>query len=210
MKKMLELKNITKKFGCIEVIKETNLTIEEKDIIGIIGRNGSGKTVLLKIISGLYAPTTGSIEFFGDVTNNNIGVLIDTGFLPNKTGIQNLELISNLCQNVTKKDCYNLLELVGLDPFSIIKYRNYSTGMKQRLALAQSIMDNPKFIILDEPFNGIDKETVKKFRELISYLREKGKTIIITSHYQEDINLLCDKVYEMDKGILIEVLDEKE
>lgn len=205
MSKIVELSNISKKFDNNYIIKDINCSIEENTIVGIVGRNGSGKTVLLKIIAGLYIPTTGNVYFNDGLSKKEMGILIDTGFLPNKTGLQNLELIASLNNKVSKSECFHLMNLVGLDPFSKLKYKNYSMGMKQRLALAQSIMENPRFIILDEPFNGIDNDTVKEFRTLISNLKRNGKTIIITSHYQEDITLLCDKVYKMDKGKLEEI-----
>jgi ABC-2 type transport system ATP-binding protein len=204
MAKVLETHNITKKFGVTQVLKQVNFAIYRGEIVGIIGRNGSGKTVLLKILAGLYYPSTGKIKLVEDI-ENKIGVLIDTGFLPNKTGLQNLLIIASLCKDITKKRCYQLLETVGLDPFNKNRYKNYSNGMKQRLALAYVLMEDPELLLLDEPFSGIDKESVVVFRNLLLSLKKNGKTILLTSHYQEDINLLCDRVFEMDNGTLVEV-----
>jgi len=201
MANILEVQKVDKLFDDKQILKNVNLTISKGEIVGIIGRNGSGKTVLLKIISGLYYPSKGKIKFYNNI-DKKMGVFIDVGFLPNKTGLQNLLIISNLCKDVSKEKCFRLMEEVGLDPFNKNPYKNYSTGMKQRLALAYSLMEDPEFLILDEPFSGIDKESVKEFRNLLLKLKKAGKTILITSHHQEDINLLCDKVFQMDNGIL--------
>ena len=133
---------------------------------------------------------------------NDFGFLIDTGFMENKTGFQNLYNISLIKNVITKNDIYNVMNYVGLDPFNKIKYQKYSTGMKQKLKIAQAIMENPKVIVLDEPFNGLDKSSVLYFRNELKKMKQKGTTIIITSHYQEDIDDLCDSVYEMDGGTL--------
>ncbi len=208
MKYIIELKNIDKKFGNYHVVKNISLQIENNSIVGLIGRNGSGKTVLLKIISGLYRQDSGEVYINGKKRNitdpfpKNMGILIDTGFLPNITGIKNLIMLSKLQKNVSKQECFQLMQKVGLNPFDKKKYIKYSTGMKQRLKLAQSLLGNPDILILDEPFNGIDKESVLEFRSLLKQLHEEGKTIIITSHHHEDIEFLCNEVYEMEKGIL--------
>lgn len=215
MRKIIEVKNISKKFNDKLVVSNVNLTINDNDIVGIIGRNGSGKTVLLKIICGLYIPTEGRTYINGDeVTTDKVyeslGVLIDVGFLNNETGHKNLKLLSNLVEQADEGKIFDTLKKVGLDPCDKTKYKNYSTGMKQKLKFAQAILFNPEIIILDEPFNGLDKDTVKLFRNIIKQYKEDGKTILLTSHYQEDIDLLCDKVYEMENGVLKEVISNEE
>lgn len=200
---IIKVKNLTKKFDEKVVLNDVNLNIEKGTITGIIGRNGSGKTVLLKIIAGLYIPTSGSVEIMQNLKiQNDFGFLIDTVFMENKTGFQNLYNISLIKNVITKNDIYNVMNYVGLDPFNKIKYQKYSTGMKQKLKIAQAIMENPKVIVLDEPFNGLDKSSVLYFRNELKKMKQKGTTIIITSHYQEDIDDLCDSVYEMDGGTL--------
>lgn len=197
--------NLSKEFNGNQVVKNVNLNIEEGSIVGIIGRNGSGKTVLLKMIAKLYFPTSGTIEYDENLNiNNDFGFLIDVGFLENETGLENLKILSLLKNKINEYDLIEIMKYVKLDPFSKIKYKNYSTGMKQKLKLAQALMERPSVLILDEPFNGLDKESVDYFRKILKELNNKGITIIITSHYQEDIDLLCDKVYEMSNGELNE------
>lgn len=211
MKSIIDIKNVSKKFKDVEILKNINFKIYDNEIIGLIGRNGSGKTVLLKIIAGLYSQDSGEIIFDEDIdVKKDLGIMIETGFLPNQTGLKNLELIASLRNLITKKDCYNILFSVGLDPFSNTKYKYFSTGMKQRMALAQAIMEDPKIIILDEPFNGIDEVSINQFRELLLSLKSNGKTLIITSHNQEDIELLCDRVFKMENSSIKEVKYDKE
>ena len=198
----LSTKNLTKTFNDKEVVKNVSFEIEEQTITGIIGRNGCGKTVLLKMLAGLYIPTSGSINYHGFEVIKDYGVLIDTGFLDNESGFNNLKLLAILKNELNDDQIKEIMNYVKLDPYNKTKYKNYSTGMKQKLKLAQAIMENPQILILDEPFNGLDKESVKFFREKMKELKNAGKTIILTSHYEEDIKALCDKVYEMEDGEL--------
>lgn len=202
-KTIISIKNLCKRFNQQVVLDDINLNIYKGEITGIIGRNGSGKTVLLKIIAGLYFESSGTIVYDNEeLLKEQMGVLIDTGFLDNETGMQNLIILAELRNIVDKKDIYDILSLVGLQPECKTKYKNYSTGMKQKLKIAQAIMERPKFLILDEPFNGLDKKSVEYFRRKFKEMKEEGTTIIITSHYQEDIDELCDRVYEMVDGKL--------
>ena len=200
---LITIKKLTKKFKDREVLKNIDLTVNEGIILGIIGRNGSGKTVLLKIISGLYFKTSGEIEYNPKYNiYEDYGFLIDVGFLDNETGFNNLKILSLLKNKIKDNDIIDILKYVGLDPYDKTKYKNYSTGMKQKLKIAQTLMEKTKVIILDEPFNGLDKKSVDFFRSEFLKLKETGVTIIITSHYQEDIDKLCDVVYEMVDGEL--------
>lgn len=206
---IITIKKLTKSFKNREILKNINLTINEGTIVGIIGRNGSGKTVLLKIISGLYFETTGEIIRNSKYNiYSDYGFLIDVGFLDNETGFNNLKILSLLKNRISDNDIIDILKYVGLNPYDKTKYKNYSTGMKQKLKIAQALMEKPKVIILDEPFNGLDKKSVDFFRNEFIKLKNSGATIIITSHYQEDIDKLCDLVYEMVDGELKK--DEKE
>lgn len=202
-KYIISTKNLTKQYGEKNVVNNVNLNIEKGKITGIIGRNGSGKTVLLKMLVQLYYPSSGEITYINgiDVTND-FGVLIDTGFLENETGFKNLYVLSSLKGKIKKNEIYDIMNYVKLDPWSKTKYKNYSTGMKQKLKLAQALMEKPRVLILDEPFNGLDQESVSYFREELLKLKQKGVTIIITSHFWEDIEKLCDIVYEMKDGVL--------
>lgn len=200
---IIEVKNLYKKFNNNVVLDNVNLKIEKGTIVGIIGRNGSGKTVLLKNIAHLYFPTKGEVIIDKNLSiYDDFGFLIDTGFLDYETGFKNLYNLALIKKQIMKKDIYDIMNYVGLDPFNKTKYKNYSTGMKQKLKIAQALMEKPKVLILDEPFNGLDKESVQYFRQEFLKLKDQGVTIIITSHYQEDIDALCDKVYEMNKGVL--------
>ncbi len=202
-KAIIYTKNLSKKFNNNEVLNNINISFNKEKITGIIGYNGSGKTVLLKIIVGLYKPTSGEVVIDDKLTiYDDFGVLIDTGFIEYESGFKNLKLISLLKNKIKDKDIYDIMRFVKLDPFNKTKYKNYSTGMKQKLKIAQALMEKPKVLVLDEPFNGLDKESVLYFRKVLLDLKEKGTTIIITSHYEEDIKTLCDYVYEINKGEL--------
>lgn len=208
---IIEVKNVTKKFDDKIIVDSLTLNVKQGETIGIVGRNGSGKTVLLKMICGLYIPTSGNITINSNKSNaEKLGVLIDSNFLSDETGFYNLKLLSQLGVKIKEDKIYEILNLVGLDPYNKTKYKNYSTGMKQRLKLANALMYDSEILILDEPFNGLDKDSVNHFRNIILQYKKQKKTILLTSHNYEDIKLLCDKIYEMDKGILKEVDDYEE
>lgn len=208
---IITIKGLSKSFKNKQVLDNIDLIIDENKIIGIIGRNGSGKTVLLKIIAGLYFKDTGNIEYNEKYTiNNDYGILIDSGFLDNDTGFENLKNLALLRNKITDNDIIGVIKWVGLDPYDKTKYKNYSTGMKQKLKIAQAVMEKPKVLILDEPFNGLDQNSVDYFRNEIIKFKKEGLTIIITSHYKEDIEKLCDIVYEMNEGkIKLYEIDKK-
>ena len=211
----IELIHVTKKFGQELVLKEVNLTLEQGRVYGIVGNNGSGKTVLMKCICGFLIPTTGLIQVFGSSIGQDVdfpeslGVIIETpGFLTNLTGRKNLEILAGMRRKIGPAEIQQVLEKVGLDPALKKPVANYSLGMRQRLGIAQAIMEDPKLLILDEPFNGLDKHGVGEIRKLLLELKEEGKTILLASHNEEDIRILCDEVYEMDGGVLQKCEDE--
>lgn len=211
----IELIHVTKKFGQELVLKEVNLTLEQGRVYGIVGNNGSGKTVLMKCICGFLIPTTGLIQVFGSSIGQDVdfpeslGVIIETpGFLTNLTGRKNLEILAGMRRKIGPVEIQQVLEKVGLDPALKKPVANYSLGMRQRLGIAQAIMEDPKLLILDEPFNGLDKHGVGEIRKLLLELKEEGKTILLASHNEEDIRILCDEVYEMDGGVLRKCEDE--
>lgn len=211
----IELIHVTKKFGQELVLKEVNLTLEQGRVYGIVGNNGSGKTVLMKCICGFLIPTTGMIQVFGSSIGQDVdfpeslGVIIETpGFLTNLTGWKNLEILAGMRRKIGPAEIQQVLEKVGLDPALKKPVANYSLGMRQRLGIAQAIMEDPKLLILDEPFNGLDKHGVGEIRRLLLELKEEGKTILLASHNEEDIRILCDEVYEMDGGVLRKCEDE--
>lgn len=206
---MIKIENISKTFHNETILKDINLAVEKGDICGIVGRNGSGKSVLFKLIAGIYYPTQGCICIDGVAQKKgefakNLGVILDcTGFLPSYSAFDNLKMIASINQKVSNQEIKELLRLVGLDPNSKKHVKKFSTGMKQRLAFAQAIMEKPELLLLDEPMNGLDKDGVELMRSLILDINKKyGTTILITSHIKEDIFLLCRSVYELENGSL--------
>ncbi|MGX4667947.1 ABC transporter ATP-binding protein [Cerasibacillus sp. JNUCC 74] len=203
---IIELKNVNKGYNGISLFKSVNLNIHEGMIYGFVGPNGSGKSVLFKMICGFVFPDQGLIYVNGkelDKGKNrfpqNIGLIIDRpGFIANKTGFDNLKNLSIIKNKITDKEIITTMEMVGLQPEAKQKVKNYSLGMKQKLAFAQAIMEDQDILVLDEPFNGLDEDSVVKTRAILKTLKEKGKTILLTSHNREDINILCDKVFKIN------------
>ena len=203
----VKLRNVTKRFKETTAVEGVTVSFETGKIYGIIGRNGSGKTVLFKCICGLLAVTDGEINVLGQNVGDGlhvpkgVGAIIENpGFLPNASGYRNLYYLASLSGKTDREKIRDTISLVGLDPDSKKYVGNYSLGMRQRLGLAQAIMEDPELLILDEPMNGLDNQGVQDMRTLLKELRAKGKTIILASHSQEDIAVLCDTVYQMDAG----------
>ena len=190
-----------------------NITVnfQKGKIYGLVGRNGSGKTVLLKCICGFIKPSQGQIIINENKKYSDFGIMFEhAGFLPNYSGYNNLKMLAMIQNKISKDDIIKVMNLVGLDPKSSKKVVKYSLGMKQRLGIAQSIMENQDIIILDEPTNGLDNESVIQIRKIIMELKEKDKLVIISSHFKEDIDLLCDEVMELDKGKMIKYIKKSE
>ena len=212
MEYAVTVKNLTKKFKDVTVLSNITIEFEKGKIHGLIGRNGSGKTMLMKCICGLVPYKIGEITVNGKVVGReidipeNIGVIIETpGFLPNYSGLNNLKFLAKISGKIGNDEIINAIKSVGLDPNDKKKVGKYSLGMRQRLGLAQAIMENPDILILDEPMNGLDKDGVQDMRQYLLDLKSQGKTILIASHSAEDIDVLCDTVCEMDKGKLIKI-----
>lgn len=208
--KAIQVLHLNKSFGSEAVLKNVNLSLEKGQIHGIIGRNGSGKTVLMKCICGFLRPTTGTIKVFDKAIGQdcdfapNTGMLIETpGFLPHETGLNNLLWLARLGKGATKERVRSLIEMVGLDPALRKPVSQYSLGMRQRLGIAQALLEDPSLLILDEPMNGLDKNGVRSIRDLLLSLKAQGKTIVLASHFAQDIDELCDTVCEMDQGVLM-------
>ena len=209
MEKVIEVLNISKKFGSQEVLKNVNLACEPGKIYGFVGYNGSGKTVLFKCICGLLRVDTGKVLVRGKVMGEELiqdaGIIIEhPAFLMNLSGRKNLELLYMLNHKRDRQKIRQVMEQVGLDADSRKKVRNYSLGMRQRLAIAQAIMEDPGILVLDEPMNGMDKQGICEVREMLLDLKREGKVILLASHNREDIEILCDEVYEMEHGQLKE------
>ena len=206
----IKVDNAVKKFDKYTILDHVNITCNKGEICGIVGRNGSGKTVLFKSICGFVKLNEGTITVNGKVMGKDrrvlkkAGIIIEEpGFLRNKSGMKNLEYLYMINNKRDKKYLRSVMENVGLDPYSRKKVGKYSLGMRQRLAIAQATMEDQDIIILDEPMNGLDNHGVQEVREYLLQLKKQGKTILIASHNREDIDVLCDKVYEMDNGRVI-------
>lgn len=208
MDTVIRLEQIKKSFQREEVLKGIDMEFEAGKIYGIVGKNGSGKTVLFKIIAGYIKPSSGRV-FVGEKEigvdtdfAENMGLIIETpGFLTQYNAYKNLAYLAAIRKKIGKEEIRQAIELVGLDPDSRKKVGKFSLGMRQRLGIAQAIMENPDLIILDEPMNGLDKHGIRLVKELLGQLKEQGKTILLSSHYAEDMEV-CDEVYEMDEGCL--------
>ena len=206
---MIDVKNVSLTLQKNEILKDITVHFDRGQIHGLIGRNGSGKTMLMKCICGFVRPDVGEITVDGKRIGydcdfpKNVGIIIETpGFIPYYSGLKNLKLLAGLRRKITVNDIKSIMKKVGLDPDLKRPIRKYSLGMRQRLGLAQAIMEDPDLLILDEPMNGLDKDGVKDMRQYLLELKEKGKTILIASHSAEDIEVLCDTVCEMDRGAL--------
>ena len=203
----IAVKNLTKSFKGIKILNNVNITFKSKKIIALVGRNGSGKSVLLKLLCGLYLPTEGEILFdninynLNDEYPPNTRALIEKPtFLDELTGFENLKLLSKIQNLIRDKEINEALKIVNLYDDKDKKFKHYSLGMKQKLGIAQVIMENPDVMIFDEPFNGIEKRTAEKLRKYLKEKKEEGKLIIIATHIKEDVEELADLVYEVDDG----------
>jgi len=207
---MVEVLDAVKKFKETVALNHVTVRFETGKIHGIIGRNGSGKTVLFKCICGFMQLTSGSILIDGRPvkpgTAQEIGVIVEEpGFIGSLSGYKNLKLLASIQRKISDADVREALERVGLDPSLKKHVSKYSMGMRHRLGIAQAIMEKPKLLILDEPMNGLDKQGVMEIRRVLKQLNREGATIILSSHYAEDIEVLCDTVYEMDAGVLTRI-----
>lgn len=210
MEEKIRIENVTKKFGSYAALDGISLSFEKGKIHGMIGRNGSGKTVLFKCICGFLRVDDGAVFVDGKQIGKeieapeSIGAIIETpGFLPGYSARQNLQFLAGIRRKTGKKEIDEAIRKVGLDPEAKKHVGKYSLGMRQRLGIAQAIMEDPDILLLDEPLNGLDNEGVEEIRKVLLSLKEKGKLIILASHSKEDIQILCDTVFRMDHGKII-------
>lgn len=203
----IEVNDFTKVIRCIKVLENINISLEGGNIYGIIGKNGSGKTMFLRMISGLILPTSGGVKVDGKILGKDIsfpvslGVLLEKpSFLPNLTGYENLQMLAKIRNTTPNETIQSFMELFELDCKSRKTFREYSLGMKQKLGIIQAIMENQQIIILDEPFNALDDVSVEILRKVLKELKSQGKLIVMTSHNKEDIDLLCDYAYTIVEG----------
>lgn len=204
---MIDIQNVSLKIQNDVILSDINLHIEKGKITGLVGRNGCGKTMLMKCITGFVKPTKGEVIFDGKKIGedidfpSNTGIIIETpAFVPYYSGYKNLMELASLQKKIGKKEVEEVLKKVGLYEARNKLVRKYSLGMRQRLGIAQALMEEPDTLILDEPMNGLDNECVALVRDILSELKQQGRTILLVSHNAEDIRVLCDTIYEMDKG----------
>lgn len=207
---IIQVTHATREFKETTALNDVSISFKKNQIHGIIGRNGSGKTVLFKCICGLMHLDRGTITVRDKVIGKDVdipphvGAIIEApGFLPNYSGLQNLKFLAEINRTIQLADIKESLKRVGLDPDIKKHVGKYSLGMRQRLGIAQAIMERPDILILDEPMNGLDNEGVLEIRKLLLELKTLGVTILLSSHSKEDIQTLCDTVHEMDKGRII-------
>lgn len=205
------IENATKKIKGVDIYNNINLSCESGSIVGLIGKNGAGKTMLLKSICGLTNYDSGKITVYGKIIGKDIeipdsvGIIIEVpGFLPNLNGFKNLKYLADIRGKISRDQIIRSIEQVGLNPADKKHVGKYSLGMRQRLGIAQALMEDPDILLLDEPMNGLDNKGVSEIKDILIGLKQKNKTIIIASHHMEDIYELCDCVYVMDRGSIID------
>ncbi len=204
----IEVKNVTKEFKHNIVLKDVNLTLKSGYIYGLQGRNGSGKTVLLKILCGFFKPNAGlvtydGVKLNGDIYKYNVGALIENPkFFPDLSGYNNLKILAEIRNKIGEKEINEVLNWLDLSKDKDKKVSKYSLGMRQKLGIAQAIMENPDIIFLDEPFNGIEEKTVKVIKEYLLQAKKEGKLIVISSHIKEDLEELADEIFIFKDGTI--------
>lgn len=206
---MIDIQQVSKRFGAQQVLSNVSAHFGRGQITGLVGRNGSGKSVLLKIVVGLMSPDQGYVAVDGRRIGKevdfapNTGFIIDRpGFLGDRSGYANLRYLAAVRGKIGKEQIFQAIQQVGLNPQDRKPVGKYSQGMRQRLGIAQALMEDPQLIILDEPMNALDNATVEQMRGVFSELKAAGKTLVITSHDERDIETLCDHVFAMDAGVL--------
>ena len=208
---MITIERLTKRYGKATVLKDIDLCLCSGTIYGLVGENGCGKTTLMRCICGFTRPNNGRVTVLGKVIGKDIdfapstGIILENpGFLSHYNARQNLAILAGISGKAGKERIDEVIRQVGLDPEEKKPVGKYSLGMCQRLAIAQAIMENPDILILDEPFNGLDKQGVQDIHALLQALKEQGKTILLASHSAADIAQACDVVYEFQQGKLAE------
>jgi ABC-2 type transport system ATP-binding protein len=206
----VRLVNVTKLVKQAVVLRNVSLSLDSGKIYGLLGRNGSGKTMLLRMMAGLIRPNSGEVFVFGKQLGkdadfpDSVGVTIENvGFWPDFSGLEALKLLASIQKKIGEDDMRSAMLRVGLNPDDRRRYRQYSLGMKQKLAIAQAIMERPRLILLDEPTNSLDEESVGLVRTLLAEERKRGALIVVASHNQQDIQLLADETISVKDGAIV-------
>lgn len=207
---MIKIVNVTKKFGENKVLDDVNLIFEPGKIYGIQGKNGSGKTMLMRAISGLLSLNEGEVEVFGEVIGKDrdfpksAGILIEhPGLLPEISGFENLKTVMSINKIVSDDEIKKAMSNFDLDPNSNLKVKKYSLGMKQKVGILMAILEKPQVVILDEPTNGLDEASVEKFKDMILNLKDDSRVIIVASHDREGLEEISDEIIKMELGRVI-------
>jgi ABC-2 type transport system ATP-binding protein len=206
----VEVINLCKSINSQYILNNINMNFKRGNIYSIVGANGSGKSMLLKSIAGLILPDKGTIKIYGEELRRGefyqkIGLLLDSpGLLPQYSAVKNLEILASINNKISTREIKDFLMKLGLNPEDKRSVKKYSLGMKQKVGIVQALMENPEIIILDEPMNGLDENSAEIVRNLLFDLKNENKTIIITSHNKEDIELLSDYIYKIEKGCLVD------
>lgn len=207
---VIQIDHFSKTINKSPVLSDIHLTMESGHIYGLKGKNGSGKTMLMRGICGLINATSGSIRIDGEVLGRelsfprSVGALIENpGFIAGYSGIKNLRVLASINRTVSEQTLRDTLELVGLDPDEKKAFKKYSLGMKQKLGIAAAIMENPELIILDEPFNALDEKSARRIRDLLLTYRAAGKLTVIACHDSEELDSLSDRVFCMEEGKIV-------
>lgn len=203
----LELSNVTKVISEEMILNHISLSMEKGRIYGFQGKNGSGKTMLMRAISGLIRLTEGSVTVNGKVLGKDtdfppsIGALIENpGFIPHFTGFENLKMLADIKRRITSEEIIQVMRKLGLENAVNKKYKTYSLGMKQKLGIAAAIMEYPEIIILDEPTNALDEDSIKNLHDILSEYKKRGSLMIISCHDKEELEILSDEIYEIENG----------
>lgn len=206
---MIQIKDLNLNIKGHQILSDVNMTMYEGKIYGLIGNNGSGKTMLMKCICGFVKPTSGEVIVNGEVIGRDVDYIKDTGiilenpgFIPYYSGLQNLKMLSEISKQADITKIRETMKICGLDPDLKLPVKKYSLGMRQRLGIAQAIMEDQSILILDEPMNGLDREGIAAVRTLLLEMKAKGKLILLASHNREDIAILCNEVFAIEKGML--------
>lgn len=216
MDSYIEVRNVSKSFGGRTILQDVSLSVDRGITVGLVGANGSGKSVLFKLLCGFEKPDKGSVYVRGTQLGTSgrdfpadMGVFINSpGFIGIYSGFQNLKFLADIQGKIGEKEIREAMSKVGLDPDNKTKVDHYSLGMKQKLGLAQAIMEGQDILILDEPFNALDYKTYEDVKSIIRMLKAEGKTIFLTSHHYKDIEQLCNQVYSIEDCQLVPITEE--